>query len=163
MGWTTPLNPAPGRVISVADWNTYISGNDSYLLNRPGTNIVRNNGGAYTTTSTSFVDIDSTNLSITLAMSGAAAQISLTVVAGANVQFFLDLTIDGVRYAAGFGTGVGGSMNTAGMISSMVSTSVRVQIGAGTHTFRPQWRVASGTGNIDAANSPICFSVQEVA
>lgn len=167
--WTTPPTFVAGRVISPADIATYFFGNDSYLLNRPVTARIRNNAGAYSTSSTTFVDIDATNLSITLAMSGSAVLLTFsanTRLSGTDVAPMFDFVIDGVRYATGFTQGMGQMTAISNTKPGPINVWALVTgLSAASHTFKPQWAVPSaGTSGIesDLTTSPIVFGAVEI-
>src|SRR5258708_27288320 len=101
MRWTAPPTFTPGQVVTATDLNTYLRDNPNYLYARPNSSIKRVNGSDYTTSSSTFVDIDGTNLSITLTLTGAAVLVCFTAnipsAFGGNGAF--DVVVDGVRYA----------------------------------------------------------------
>ncbi|MCC7448388.1 MAG: hypothetical protein IT324_13285, partial [Anaerolineae bacterium] len=66
MAWTNMPTWLPDQVVGATDFNTYITDNMTYLFGgRGGNTVVRDNGASYSSTSSSFADIDSTNLAIT--------------------------------------------------------------------------------------------------
>src|SRR5258707_3675416 len=108
MAWTPfPTTPQvyfyTGQLIAAADMNTYIRDNMNYLYARPKTVIKRDNNADFTTTSATFVDIDGTNLAITMTISGSAVLLNFQAVAvyvGSFQVAPFDFTIDGTRYAS---------------------------------------------------------------
>src|SRR5260221_2313750 len=158
MGWTSPPSWVAGNVIGATDLNTYIRDNTNYLLARPKTVIKRDNNANYTTTSTTFVDIDGTNLAASITISGSVLLmgfVGMVNIGGtlANTPWF-DFTIDGTRYA---------SAGNDGLIRAPTPASGTVQdtpvcilgiatgLSAGAHTVKVQWKVAStGTGTLYA-------------
>jgi hypothetical protein len=151
MPWTTPPSFTSGQVITATDLNTYLRDNTSYLLSRPKNAVKRDNNANYTTTSASFVDIDGTNLSITLSVSGSAVLLAFsgTVNSSSNQPAF-DFTVDGTRVGTG---GSDGLMTMTGNIQSNATFIALVTgLSAGSHTFKVQWRAVSGTTLLYAGN-----------
>jgi len=70
MAWTAPKTWTVDGVLTAADMNTYVRDNLHYLLSPNKGVIIRNNNGDYSTTSTSWVDVDATNLSLTITTHG---------------------------------------------------------------------------------------------
>jgi hypothetical protein len=164
MTWTTPQTWVAGSVVSAAQLNEQLRDNLTYLLSRPHQRIIRNAG--YSTTSTSFVDIDSTNLSITLTLSSGAVLVGLeanvSYDAGGGSRPVFDITIDGARYANAVATGLGGITGPSGAFTAHLSFTVLVVgLTVGSHVFRPVWR-NSVTGATSLV-SPVVFWALEVA
>lgn len=130
-------------------------------------------GSNLSTSSTSFVDIDSTNipaLSLTLAVGDVVdLELICTVAYGAGNVMGFDWLIDrptsgdtnlrGSAWAAHlYEPGLSGSdANTQHIGGTFVATE------AGVHTFKPQWRVSSSTGTINLTGTywgPITHSVR---
>ena len=148
MAWTNPATWTPGQVISATDLNTHLRDNLVYLLSRPTSVVKRDNNANYTTTSTSFVDVDGTNLKITLTLSGSAVLLGFTVMATNNAMF--DILIDSTRYASG---GVDGLMASpdASLTKSPVSASILITgLSAAAHTFKLQWKASTATATLYA-------------
>jgi hypothetical protein len=163
MTWTTPMTWVASSVVSAAQLNEQLRDNLVYLLSRPHQRIIRDAG--YSTTSTSFVDIDSTNLSITLTLSSGAVLVGLEVNAfydGSGSRPVFDITIDGTRYANAVATGLGGITGVSGSFTVHLSFTVLVVgLTVGSHIFRPVWR-NSTTGTASLV-SPVVFWALEVA
>ncbi len=143
MAWTTPATWTPGQVITATDLNTHLRDNLNFLLSRPNSVIKRDNNANYTTTSNSFVDVDGTNLKITLTITGSVVLLGFTVMATSNVIF--DILIDSTRYASG---GIDGLMATVDASSNRAPVSATLLItglSAGGHTFKLQWKAVTGT------------------
>src|SRR5260370_40838420 len=119
MGWSSPATFSTGQLIGATDLNTYVRDNTNYLLTRPKTVIKRDNNADYTTTSTTFVDIDSTNLAITMTISGSAVLLNLQAGAGytgaLQVAAF-DFQIDGTPYASRGVSGLALGPNTHSLV-----------------------------------------------
>jgi hypothetical protein len=108
----------------------------------------------YTTTSTSFVDIDGTNLSFTITTLARRVKMgfvgSIFTGATANQQIFLDVTVDGTLQGGTNGglVGIRSPNDTTQRFYNGSFTYLTDVLSAGSHTFKFQWRVASGTGTI---------------
>jgi hypothetical protein len=163
MAWTTPITWTAGTVVGAANLNEQLRDNFNYLLSRPRQAIKRTAGADYTTTSTSFVNIDATNLSINLTMSGSAVLVAFSGVLRQTESVFLDFSVDGTRHA-NTSNGIGVATLTSTANDQLAGYTILVTgLSVGSHTFNAMWRVASGTGVLRAINSPVFFSVIEVA
>lgn len=108
--------------------------------------------GIYMTTSISWVDIDSTNLSITMTTGASWVLLGLVggafqVAATAGGSGFVTFTVDGTRQGSTNG-GVYAQAQptiTDQILNFSVGALWLVQVTAGEHTFRPQWRLNIGT------------------
>lgn len=122
---------------------------------------VVNSFGTYTTTSTAFVDIDSTNLAITMTTGASWVVIFLTGTTwnSSTPGNMFDIAIDGVRQG-----GDNGIHYEVGSTPHGVSLIWVAQVSAGSHQFKPQWRVSAGTGSLPATStiSPVMFAVVEL-
>lgn len=158
--------PVPG----VTDFNTYIRDNDNYLFSgRPASPIARLNGADYTTTSTTFVDIDSTNLVITATFTSGKALVVFTGCGGTDgvngEGQAIDITMDGVTLGAAGGVQYAvldpGGNAIWGICIKLNGLSV------GSHTFKPRWKTTAGTAHLFSGgagnfNVPVFFSVTEI-
>lgn len=117
-----------------------------------GDNYVTNEGADYTTSSTSFVDIDATNLNLQLTTNGGDILIGFygtvrnTTI---NLHTYLDIEING--------TVVGGDDGLVFLLQEVAAkgqvmslTHLAVGLPAGTHNIKLQWKVAGGTATIFA-------------
>ena len=152
--WTTPATFSTGQLVAASDLNTYVRDNTSYLLNRPLGAIKRDNNADYTTTSTTFVDIDGTNLAITLTPSGSAILMGFTGMSYWVTAFgpMFDFTIDGVRYASAGQDGLGQGVLASGTQYACPITLTALATGLTpgvAHTVKIQWKTRSGgTGEV---------------
>jgi hypothetical protein len=145
MSWTQPKTWSSEPLTS-SDLNTHLRDNLEALKDPPGDNYILNQGSDYSTTSTSWVDVDSTNLSFTLTTNGGDLMVHIHLpVTGTGIAFF-DLDLDGSRVGGDDGI----ARNAAGGISIVSFTRLISGLAAGTHTVKLQWRMASGTGTIYA-------------
>jgi hypothetical protein len=171
MAWTTPITWTTNQLVAASDMNAQIRDNENYLFSgRPGSTIKYDAGASYTTTSTSFVDIDATNISITLTISSGRALVMFMSVSDAQVQNgAFDISVDGTRIGSAGTNGISASFMTNAVDTSTTTIGVVVTgLSVGSHTFRPQWRKLNGTATMFAGNGvaqqdfiPV-FSVIEV-
>lgn len=70
MAWTTPRTWQVDELVTATLMNTHVRDNLNALKAPPSQQIVRDNGARYTTTSTTFVPLDATNLVCTLNTNG---------------------------------------------------------------------------------------------
>lgn len=125
--------------------------------------IVRTSTGNYTTGSGVFVNVDATNLSITLSVSSGIVLVGFLgiVYLVAGVQTYFDITVDGVRYA-NTPHGLAGTTITSGNGTIPVSFVVPVVgLSVGTHVFRPVW-CSVYTSVLSAVNHPVVFWAMEI-
>jgi len=124
--------------------------------------------GNYTTTSTTFVDVDATEWSQAITTSVLAtgvrvtAQMNAYVSANANVIFF-DIARDGTRLGNSSGLARNGP-TVASALPPWHVAALDTGITPGSeHTYTLQWRVNGSTGNLQggAADRPL-FTVEEV-
>ncbi len=155
MAWTTPDTRSAGDVLSAAAYNTYLRDNLSYLFSgRPKFSILRDNGADYSTTSTSFVEVDGTNLKGTLTIAGSA------VLLGFTCQFkyqtptaYLDFIVDGVRVGAAGADGLIHSVSAAAYSKPFGCFLALVTgLSVGAHTFKVVWKSSGGTSVIHSGN-----------
>jgi len=117
--------------------------------------------GDYQTTSVSFVDIDTTNLAISLTAGDSWVFLLLTgsvsTTGGAYVWF--DFTIDGQRQGAAKGV-----QFVQAVYVEDIQIGWLAQVSAGNHVFRPQWRVSAVQALLRAssAETPVMFAVVEL-
>ena len=121
--------------------------------------------GNYTTTSTSFVDVDATNLSLTIRTRGGRVLIVVTGLfgqSGSGMNCYMDVAIDGAREGGTIGL-FSSSANSASVNPSASWSYITDALSAGIHTFKLQWAVSGGTGTLFAsATAPVVFSVIEL-
>lgn len=114
--------------------------------------------GDYTTTSTTFVDVDSTNLSLTITTGAHRVLIGFSGTvrqSDGNDNIFLDVTVDGTRQGGSIGLiGPRSAVNVDGSFTFLTDV-----LSAGSHTFKLQWRVlATGTATIAGGSTGELYS-----
>lgn len=137
-------------VLPSADMNQILD-NIRAVKEPPEDNYTLNEGADYTTTSTSMVDVDATNLALAITTTGGDVEVGFPGAVsnstnGAAVSF--DLWVDGALLAGNNGI-IGCTVPAANRIVPMHFT-VTIPLAAGAHTINLRWRVGSGTGKLYA-------------
>lgn len=162
--WTTMNDLATDDLVTEADMDA-IRGNIEYLLDPNKAVVLRNNGGVYSTTSTSFVDVDGTNVKVTLTTNGGPVLILASGAYNGSTGAILgfDIDVDGARVGNGYTYGllyVYADSNEYRLMSLPVLVT---GLSAGSHTFKLQWKVNTATANLQAsANAPVMLSAIEL-
>jgi hypothetical protein len=152
MAWTAPTTRSTGELITASIWNTDIVDNLVVLKDPETQSYILNEGADYTTTSTSFVDID--------AGTGANTKLRLdpTTQGGDLIVHFegtfyqasaitgIDLLVDGSRLGGDDGLLVA----YHGLRVPTALTRLLTGLAATTHTIKMQWKVVSGTATLYA-------------
>ena len=161
MAWTSPKTWAVNELVTAADMNTYISDNLSYLKTRMDddpSEYTLNESSDYTTTSLTFVDVDATNLAITVETQRANANVlvhfdALVDMGSAGQQVLFDIDVDGNRLGGDDGVAGTTHVNTsvATMRKQVSFTRYITGLSQGSHTFKLHGRItASATAKIFA-------------
>jgi hypothetical protein len=152
MAYTDPKTWSESEALTHTDFNTYIRDNQTALKSPPSDSYVCNEAADYTTTSTSFVDVDATNLSLQITTTGGDVMAHFYLSASntniGNFTFF-DIDLDGTRIAGDDGMicARAGSVNGRNAISA---THLVTSLAAGTHTFKLQWKCSANTSTVYA-------------
>lgn len=155
MTWTTPRTWSTGELVTASLLNTHLRDNLDALKNPPSDSYLANESANYTTTSTSFVDVDATNLVFTLDTGGGDVQVAFNGVVGGNGTVYFDVEVDGVRFA-----GDDGITRTINGSTHALSFIILVEgLAAGSHTFKLQWKVSASTGTLYAGAGTANFDV----
>lgn len=158
----TPKSPwLSGDVLAGTDLNTELRDQLIALFTPPQAHIVR---AAIYTTTTTWADIDSTNLKLLITPLRANAtlridlQIPLSHSAGGYAQ--IGFTVDGTRYS-----NVNGlfQVNPAPAAPTVYSLYRDITgLSAAQHDIRVQWQTGSATLTADGGAYPILFDVIEI-
>ena len=150
MTWTTPRTWVTGEVLTATDLNTHLRDNLDALKAPPTAHNELDESSNYTTTSVTFVDIDATNLSLTIETTGGDVLVGFVgsvMHSTSGAVVLLDLDVDGSRLADD--DGFLGVRPTNSSTSGNVSFVYLVTgLSAGSHTFKLQWRVTGGTATM---------------
>jgi hypothetical protein len=137
MAWTTPVTWTTNQLVTAADLNTQVRDNLGYLLSgRPvDVKVVSN---IWTITSTSYVDVDATNLSATLTVNSGRALVWFEGrLLGADVVSKtgqITLLVDGVDQYTGDGLAKVGRNASRDLAYLIIVSGLSV----GSHTFKLQ-------------------------
>lgn len=106
----------------------------------------------YTTTSTSFTDVDATDLSKTLTTQGGPVVVMFLGSikhSTTGMRIYLEIDVDGSPHATEDGILLW-STTTASELHPMAFARIITGLSAGSHTFKLQWKVSSGTATMYA-------------
>lgn len=155
MTWTTPKTWVTNEPLTASDLNTHLRDNLNALKAPPTDVHTLNEASEFSTTSTSFVDVDATNLALTITTTGGDVLIGFSGTiygTGGTLPYVLfDIDIDGARLMGDDGI-------LAHRIESTTSTYsigfiiLKQGLSAGSHTFKLQWAVTAGTGGLSAGS-----------
>lgn len=161
MAWTTPKTWT-SEVLSSANLNTHLRDNLNYLF-APSTADFTTTAN-YSTTSTTFVDVNSTDFSLTIAPAGTEVWIffrgSINSNTGTNASA-MDLTKDGSSL----------SSETSGVVQFTSTTAIQVVsfvfrvtglTPTTSYNFKLQWLTAANTLVLQGANTDNYFAVREM-
>ena len=117
--------------------------------------------GDYQTTSLTFVDIDTANLAVNLTTGDSWLYLLLagTLYVSSFGFVHFDFAIDGQRQGA-----TKGIQQVQATYVQDIQIAWLAQVPSGSHVFRPQWRVSTGSAILRAgsAESPLLFAVAEL-
>lgn len=144
MAWTTPTTRSTNDLITASIWNTDLVNNLLALKAPPTASYVF--AGPYSTTSTSEVDVDTTNLSLSITTTGGDVLVGWlgSVYMSVAGTCYLNVTMDGANLLTIGNIGVFSHTNTvAGGI-----VALKTPVTAAMHTFKLRWKVSGGTANM---------------
>ncbi|MBL8162621.1 MAG: hypothetical protein JNJ61_11595 [Anaerolineae bacterium] len=153
--WTAPLTWQDNDLVTAALLNTHLRDNLEYLKRSSAAHFLANLASNYSTTSTSFVDVDATagNMAHTINTVGGDVLIGFTsgLVSNGGGSTYFDVYIDpdGSDPGGRFGgdDGLARQTDAYEYISFVI---VKKGLAAGSHTFKLQWKVSASTGLIYA-------------
>jgi hypothetical protein len=172
MAWTSPHTWSVSELVTSTKLNEQLRDNMLALKDPPTSLYNVNEGADYTTTSDTFVDVDATDLSLTIVTGGGDVLVWFYgTVRNANGGggVGLNFSVDGTDFAADDGLLVTASSST---LAENVAFIVLVQgLSAGSHTFNLRYRrnggagtaeifAGAGTSNLDVHSQ---FGVREVS
>lgn len=150
--WSAPRTWSVGELVTAALLNTHLRDNLEFLKTPPTGLYTLNQGGDYSITSTTFVDVDATNLALTITTAGGDVLIGFSgsfAQATSLAYIYLDLLIDGVRFMGDDGI-IFHQAATANARFHMSFCVLKQGLAVGSHTFKLQWRVSAGAGTLYA-------------
>lgn len=169
MGWTRPKTWSSEPLTSL-DLNTYVRDNQNHLKGRLDNAASHSASGValLSTTATAFVDVDATNLSLTLTTHGGVVLIGFTGTVQHSVgsaRTYLNIAVDGVDYIADDGiTGlVNASSGETRRIKPLSFVVLVSQLSAGSHIFKLRWKTTrNNTTSMDVVNLHPQFWAKEI-
>jgi hypothetical protein len=154
MAWTTPKTWNVDELLTAANLNTHLRDNLNALKAPPTAHYECDEASDYTTTSTSFVDVDGTNLALAITTGGGDVLVHFhaAVMHGGSGRIFFDVTVDGDRVAGDDGIIGGYVVNSSSGYPTAYMTFTRLITGvsAGEHTFKVQWKTSGATARLFA-------------
>lgn len=150
--WTAPRTWETNDLVSANDLNQELRDNLEYLKS-PVTALYNvNEASNYSTTSTSFVDVDGTDLALTIVTTGGDVMVGFCasfINSTADARTYFDIAVDGTRKAGDDGLAMGEAESANAMESVGFVYLIR-GLSAGSHTFKLQWKVSAGTSTLYA-------------
>lgn len=146
--WTAPRTWVAGEVPPAATFNTHVRDNLLWLKDRPTAVYTNYPVSAWTTTSTTFVDLDSTNLKWTIESAGGRflilARLGMGNANNGESNLF-DVTVDGTRQGHTTLGLTGEGRENSSMPDNAFIVFRTAALAAGNHEFRLQGRCTGGT------------------
>lgn len=169
MAWTTPKTWSSEPLTSI-DLNTYVRDNQNHLKDRLDNADSRSVSGAVILASTAseFVDVDPTNLSLTLITHGGDVLLGFTGTvkhSGNNATTYFNVAVDGVDYIPDDGV-IGFTNSSSGDTSRFKPLSFVLLIAPlspGSHTFILRWKTTNpNTARMDIVDLHPQFWAKEI-
>lgn len=161
MSYTAVATRSGANTVSSSDWNTYVRDNMAYLYQgRPRTQIIREGSSNYTTSSTGFVAVDTTNLRITQTINSGIYKVEAWGVvqhsdtaSGAGTELggriSLDFLLDGTTRLGGTNglLSILQSNNGSAMHAFHIS-GIFTGVTVGSRTIALAWRTSGATAKM---------------
>ncbi|MHB8625618.1 MAG: hypothetical protein ACYDBJ_04510 [Aggregatilineales bacterium] len=168
MPFSPPITWLPGQVVAASDLNSNIRDNSLYLLAGRPTGFTQHVGSSdYSTASTTFVDVDATNLILSLTTNGSRVMVAaLCMVSGtlAAGGCFLDFIVDSTTRVGGTNGLISTAIAGGGtQLHAVTAIGLFTGLAAGAHTFKLQYRGnGSGSATIYNTNIPVTLLAWEM-
>jgi hypothetical protein len=151
--WHTPKSWSVGELVTATNLNEQLRDNLEFLKSPPTASYLANEAANYTTTSTSFVEVDGAGveLSLTITTAGGDVLIGLSAMVnsnGSNVVYF-DVSIDGVSFGGDDGI-IGTKMPGVNNYEAVSFVVLKTGLSAASHTFKLMWKTGAGTATLFA-------------
>lgn len=150
--WHTPQTWNTNDLVTATNLNEQLRDNMEWLKAKTSTNRYVDESSDYTTTSTSFVNVDGTNLSLSLTTVGGDVLIGFASAVNYSASgglIYFDVEIDGTRFGLNDGIVLINSPTANGTMNASFVV-LKTGLSAASHTFKLQWKVNSGTAKIFA-------------
>lgn len=151
MSWTVPRTFQVGELITASMLNEQIRDNMNALKSPPSDNYELDEASDYTTTQTTFVAVDATNLELTIVTTGGDILVHFhgCVEHGTPNFICFNLNLDSIAVAGDDGIIRCRPAATAGTGTIAVSFSrLLTNVAAGTHVIRLTWKTGAGTATL---------------
>lgn len=162
MAYTTMRDLDTNTLVLASDMDA-IRENIEYLLN-PNGGYYKATGGNYTTTSTSFVDVDATNFNFSITTYGGDLWVGCNVIVtnGSLTYTAVDVLLDGTLIGNGANYGLGRVALAGATYHLPISFAIPIPVSAGAHTVKLQWSTTGGTSTMYASSTaPAIFWARE--
>lgn len=157
--WTTPRTWITNELVTSTIMNAHVRDNLDYLFARPQDVDNVNSAANYSTTSTSFTDVSTSELSLTLTPQTGKVLVGFTgnvYQVATAVRAYFNVAVDGVAAVADDGLLVlQVSANPALVSFVYLATGLTVA----SHTFRVQWKTNAGTIGMYSGAGTASFDV----
>jgi hypothetical protein len=140
--WSSPRSWSVGELVSASLLNSHLRDNLEFLKGPPTALYILNESSDYTTTSTSFVNVDGTKLSL-IGFCGCVLESAGTL--------FFDVEVDAVRTGGDDGLCVVTPTTASQRLNASFFKLIQ-GLSAGVHTFKLQWKVTAGTATLLAGS-----------
>jgi len=156
MVWYTPVTWTAGQLVTHTNFNQQIRDNLNMCLTPNFGRGSYTSGANHTTTSTSFGNVDATNITFNVTSSGGMYWLGFSGryvhSVGASYIYF-DIAVDGTRLGGTNGL-LPCNSSTTGAAFHLIAPAA---LSSGTRTITLQWRVSGGTGTLDSTNTVSWF------
>lgn len=151
MPYTEPTTRTTGELITASIWNTDIVNNIAALKTPPSDSYIANEGANYSTSSTSFTNVDATDFSLDITTTGGDVMIGFycTVLNSGTGNTYLEITKDGVAILGDDGMMFVHS-SVANIRDPLSFVFLLTGLAAGTYNFKLQWKVSASTSTMYA-------------
>jgi hypothetical protein len=143
--WTAPRTWATGELVTAAILNAHVRDNLEFLKSPPTASFIADQNSDYTSTTTSFANVNVTDLALSITSSGGDVLLGFSGSALiSSGSLFFDVDMDGARIGGDDGLV---AVTSGGASSRMNITFLRLvrNVVAGSHTFKLQWKGTGGT------------------
>lgn len=168
VAWTRPKTWSSEPLTSL-DLNTYMRDNQNYLKNRLDNSVNRviSADSNFTTTSSTWVDVDSTQLTLTLVTHGGDVLLGFTGnvrISRDQFRCYFNIAVDGTDHFADDGvTLMSGGTQDANRPKPLCIVVLIPDLSAGSHTFALRWKTRSGsTVGMEANDTHPQFWAKEI-
>lgn len=163
--WTQPRTWTTGEIVTAAHLNSHLRDNLEYLALRQNTalnHFTCTSSSAYSTTSSSFADVDASALAGTVTTLGGPLLIGMAGTwksSAASTDVCLDVLINGVRIGH-VSYGVTFMQSAAAGLYQPLAWSQVLAVAAGTYALKLQWRTSFGTLSLGPFNATQFYAIE---